>query len=103
MADKKIEEKRVKPTVIRRRAVGPTETEREESAKKAEEAIKHVPAGIKQGETAKKLEAQISEQVKKPVKGKKAVKGEKTGRKSVTLIEEKEKASTSVIIEKEEK
>src|SRR3989338_1756523 len=92
MADKKIEEKRVKPTVIRRRAVGPTETEREVSAKKAEEAIK---------ETAKKLEVQISEQVKKPPI--KSIGGKKTGRKPVTRIEEKEKASAAVIIEKEEK
>ena len=96
MADKKIEEKRVRPTVIRRRAVEPTDTEREVSAKKAEEAIK---------ETAKKLEGQVSKQVKKPVKGKKAIKqgAEKAGRKPVKRIEEKEKASTSVIIEKEEK
>ena len=99
MADKKIEEKRVKPTVIRRRAVGPTETEREVSAKKAEEAIK---------ETAKKLKVQISEQVKKPpiksIGGKKTIKGKKTGRKPSTRIKEKEDASADVIIEdKEEK
>ena len=60
-----IEEKRVKPTVIRRRAAEPTEAEKKESAKKAEEEIK---------EAAKKLEVKVSEEAKKPVKGKKAVK-----------------------------
>ncbi len=85
-----IEEKRIKPTVIRRRAAEPTEAERDESAKKAEEKIK---------ETAKKAEVKILEETKKPVRGKKAVKGEKADKKPTLWIKEKEKASVAVIVE----
>ncbi|MBI3755650.1 MAG: translation initiation factor IF-2, partial [Deltaproteobacteria bacterium] len=106
-----IEEKRVKPTVIRRRAAEPTEAERKESAKKAEEEIKHVPAGIKQGEAAKKLEVKVSEEAKKPVKGKKAVKhvpagikqGEEKAAKKAGARTKNKEESPAAIAGKEEK
>jgi translation initiation factor IF-2 len=95
MADKKIEEKRVKPTVIRRRAVKPAEAEREVPVEKAENIAK---------ETARKIEVAISEEVKKPAKGKKTATGTKTDRMPATRIKERENASADVIIEdKEEK
>lgn len=59
---KKIEEKRIRPTVIRRRAAEPTEAEK--AVKKAEEAR----------ESAKKPEFEAAEEPQKPVRGKKAVK-----------------------------
>lgn len=88
-----IEEKRVKPTVIRRRAAEPTEAERTESAKKAEEEIK---------EAAKKLEVKVSEETKKPVKGKKSVKEEKGAKKTGAQTKNKEELA-AVIAGKQEK
>ncbi|MEK7803915.1 MAG: hypothetical protein AAB251_05885, partial [Deltaproteobacteria bacterium] len=60
-SDKKMEEKRVKPTVIRRRAVQPVEAEGKESAKETET----VPAAAKITEVA------APEEQIKPARGKK--------------------------------
>lgn len=59
--DKKVEEKRVRPTVIRRRTAEPTEAEKMEAAQKAEAAK----------ESAKKTEVKTAEEPKKPVKARK--------------------------------
>src|SRR3989338_8316532 len=88
-SDKKLEEKRIKPTVIRRRTAQPTEAEKQESAKKAEVLA----------ESLKKPEVSAFEEEKKAVKGKKTVQVEKT----VNRAARKEEISTTAVAEREKK
>lgn len=88
-SDKKLEEKRIKPTVIRRRTAQPTEAEKQESAKKAEVLA----------ESLKKHEVSAFEEEKKAVKGKKTVQVEK----AVHRAARKEEISTTAVAEREKK
>lgn len=96
--DKKIEEKRIKPTIIRRRAAEiphPSKAEeREKPAKKAEEPFK---------EAAKKPETKPSEEAKKTVQAKKIVKEEKGVKKAGARAKKKEEPAISEVEKKEEK
>lgn len=88
-SDKKLEEKRIKPTVIRRRTAQPTEAEKQESAKKAEVLA----------ESLKKPEVSAFEEEKKAVKGKKTAQVEKT----VNRAARKEEIPTTTAAEREKK
>lgn len=88
--DKKVEEKRVRPTVIRRRAAEPTEAEKKEAAQKAEEAK----------ESAKKPEVKAAEEPKKPAKARKAGKAiplGKSAKEPATKAKKKEEAPAAGI------
>ncbi|MBI3399441.1 MAG: translation initiation factor IF-2 [Deltaproteobacteria bacterium] len=92
-SNKSVEEKRIKPTVIRRRAAQPTEAEKQESGKKLEVSTN----------LAKKPEIKILEEEKTPAKREKFVRIKKTAERAAMQAKKKEEAITATGAETEEK